>query len=87
MPQFPDVPTSKQLGMSLVLDQFRTVVAKVGIPQDRLKVLTERMREAASSPAYVKFLEEQWADPKSVLVGAEALNYVRSEIDLLKKLK
>ncbi len=85
--QFPNVPTTKALGMDLVLDQFRTVMVKAGTPATPLKVLTEKVAEAAKSPEYVKFLHDQWADPKSVLIGDAALGYVRQQIEALKKLK
>jgi putative tricarboxylic transport membrane protein len=87
LPQFPTVPTTKQLGMDLVLDQYRTVMAKAGTPAELVKVLREKVAEATKQPEYTKFLEDQWADPKSVLVGDAALGYVRDQIEALKKLR
>lgn len=82
--QFPDVKTSKDIGMDLVLDQFRTVVAKAGTPPERLKLLFDKVAEATAQDEYKKFLEAQWADPKSVVVGPEARAYIQREIDALK---
>ena len=87
LPQFPNVPTTKQLGMALVLDQFRTVMAKAGTPPEQMKILREKVAEAAKQPEYAKFLEDQWADPNSVLVGDAALRYVQVQVEALKKLR
>lgn len=85
--QFPDVPTTKKLGMNLVLDQFRTITVKAGTRPEQVKLLTDKVSEAAARPEYVKFLNELWADPKSVMVGDAALKYVREQIAALKSLK
>lgn len=84
--QFPDVTIGKEIGLSLVLDQFRTVVAKAGTPPDRLKLLVDKVSEATRSDEYRKFLENQWADPKSVVVGTAARDYIQREVDALKPL-
>jgi tripartite-type tricarboxylate transporter receptor subunit TctC len=83
--QFPDVTTTKDLGVNLVLDQFRTVVAKAGTPPERLKLLFEKVAEATKSEEYKSFLDKQWADPKSVVVGPAAREYIQREVDALKK--
>ena len=85
--QFPNVPTTKSIGMNLVLDQFRTIMAKAGTPPGPYKMLTEKVTETTKSPEYAKFLQDQWADPKSVLVGDAAVRYIREQIEALKKLK
>jgi putative tricarboxylic transport membrane protein len=85
--QFPKVTTTKQLGINLVLDQYRTVMVKAGTPPEQLKKLMETVRQAAASQDYAKFLESIWADPNSVIVGGEALKYVSDQIEALKKIK
>ncbi len=87
VPQFPKVTTTKQLGMDLVLDQFRTVMAKAGTSAEQMNFLREKVVEATKQPEYAKFLEDQWADPKSVLIGDAALGYARDQIEALKKLR
>lgn len=83
---FGDVTTTKDLGMNLVLDQFRTLMAKAGTPSNRLKLLQERTAKVGSSAEYAKFLEEAWADPKSVIVGDAAKAYVAEQIQTLKSI-
>lgn len=85
--QHPAVPTTKDIGMTLVLDQFRTIMVKAGTPPDRLKILSEKVAQAARDPEYAKFLDKQWADPKSVRVGDAALKYIERQIADLKRLK
>jgi len=85
--QFPNVPTTKKLGMNLVLDQFRTIMVKAGTPPAEVKLLTDKAREASASPEYAKFLSDLWADPKSVKVGDAALKYVQDQVTALKALK
>jgi tripartite-type tricarboxylate transporter receptor subunit TctC len=85
--QFPNVTTTKELGMDLVLDQFRTVMVKAGTPADRVKLLSEKVDEVTRSPEYAKFLADQWADPKSVRVGDAGTTYIGKQIEALKKFK
>ncbi len=81
---FTDVTTTQDLGMDLVLDQFRTVMAKAGTPADRLKLLQEKTAEAGKSDEFVKFLEQNWADPNSLVVGDAATAYIKDQIESLK---
>lgn len=83
---FVDVPTTRDLGMNLVLDQFRTLMAKAGTPPDRLKLLQDQTSKAGRSGDYVKFLDEAWADPNSVIVGDAAKAYIADQIQALKSI-
>lgn len=85
--QFPSVATTKSIGMSLVLDQFRIVMSKAGIPADHMSLLAAKVADAAKTPEYKAFLEKQWADPKSVVVGPGALTYIENQIKALKALR
>lgn len=83
---FEKIQTSKDVGLDLVVDQFRTLTIKAGTPPDRVKLLAEKIAKATASDEYKKFLVDQWADPKSVLVGDAAVSYISSEIEALAKL-
>ena len=83
---FTDVPITKDLGMDLVLDQFRTVMIKAGTPPDRLKLLRDRVAKVGASKEYSTFLAQWWADPNSVIVGEKAMAYVADQITSLKKI-
>jgi tripartite-type tricarboxylate transporter receptor subunit TctC len=83
---FTDVPTTQDIGMDLVLDQFRTVMAKGGTPADRLKLLQDRVAKVGAGSEYMAFLKDGWADPQSVTVGDEAKAYIEDQIKTLKKI-
>jgi tripartite-type tricarboxylate transporter receptor subunit TctC len=83
---FTDVPTTKDLGMNLVLDQFRTVMAKAGTPPERLKLLQEMTLKASASKEYATFLQDAWADPNSVIVGDKAMAYIDEQIKAIKNI-
>ena len=83
---FENVQTSKDVGLDLVVDQFRTVTIKAGTPPDRVKLLADKIAKATASDEYKKYLVEQWADPKSVLLGDAAVSYITREIEALAKL-
>lgn len=81
---FTDVPTTKDLGINLVLDQFRTLMAKAGTPPERLKLLQEKTAKVGSSPEFAAFLKDAWADPKSLIVGDKAKAYIAEQIAAIK---
>ncbi len=83
---FTDIPISKELGMNLVLDQYRTLMAKAGTPPERMKLLREETAKAGGSAEFKKFLEEAWADPNSVIVGDAATAYIAEQIKTLKSI-
>jgi tripartite-type tricarboxylate transporter receptor subunit TctC len=57
-PAFPDVPSSKELGLEIFLPQFRGVVARKGTPPERIQALGEAFRKASETPGWKKFAEE-----------------------------
>jgi len=81
---FTDIPITKDLGMNLVLDQYRTLMAKAGTPPERLKLLREKVAKVGASAEYKKFLAEAWADPNSVIAGDPGMAYVADQIKILK---
>lgn len=83
---FENVQTSKDVGLDLVVDQFRTLTIKAGTPPDRVKMMADRIAKVTASDEYKKYLVEQWADPKSVLLGDAAVSYITREIEALGKL-
>ena len=83
---FENVQTSKDVGLDLVVDQFRTLTIKAGTPPDRVKLLADKIAKATASAEYKKYLVEQWADPKSVLLGDVAVSYITREIEALGQL-
>jgi tripartite-type tricarboxylate transporter receptor subunit TctC len=69
-----------------VLDQFRTLMAKAGTPPERMKLLQEKTAKIGASQEYKTFLDDVWADPKSLIVGDEARAYIADQIQILKSI-
>jgi tripartite-type tricarboxylate transporter receptor subunit TctC len=52
----PEVPTAKELGYDLVLDQRRIIAAPKDVPEDVVKTLAEAIHKAEESKEYQDFL-------------------------------
>ena len=83
---FEKIETSKDVGINLISDQFRTLTIKAGTPADRVKLLANKIAKVTATDEYKKFLADQWADAQSVLVGDKAVAYIKGEIETLEKL-
>jgi len=85
-PAFPDVPCSLELGYDIFLPQFRSIVAKKGVPTDRVKVLAEAFRKALDTPEWKKFGQDQYLDPDSYLGAEKFPAWVASEVETMRNL-
>jgi tripartite-type tricarboxylate transporter receptor subunit TctC len=85
-PAFPDVPTSKELGLEITLPQFRGIVTKKGTPPERVKVLADAIKKAMDTPQYKKFAEEWYMSPDSYMGPETFGKWVAGEIDTLDRL-
>lgn len=84
-PAFPDVPASVELGYDIQLPQFRGIVAKKGVPADRVKILSEAVRKAMETPAYKKFAEEWYMPPDSYMGYEQFGPWVRGQVSLIDR--
>jgi tripartite-type tricarboxylate transporter receptor subunit TctC len=84
-PAFPDVPASVELGYDIQLPQFRGIVAKKGVPADRVKILSEAVRKAMETPAYKKFAEEWYMPPDSYMGHEQFGPWVRGQVSLIDR--
>jgi tripartite-type tricarboxylate transporter receptor subunit TctC len=66
-PAYPDIPTSVELGFDVTLPQFRSIVAKKGVPADRVKILAEAFHKATETPEWQKFAKDQYLAPDSFM--------------------
>jgi tripartite-type tricarboxylate transporter receptor subunit TctC len=83
-PAFPDIPCSKDLGFDLTLPQFRGVVAKKGVPAERIKILADAFKTAMETPEWKNFSKEQYADPESYLGSDPFRAWVTSEVEAMR---
>jgi tripartite-type tricarboxylate transporter receptor subunit TctC len=81
---FPDVPCAKELGYDLFLPQFRGIVAKKGVPADRIKILADAMQKAMDTPEWKKFSEDQDAQDDSYMGTEQFTKWVVNEENTIR---
>jgi tripartite-type tricarboxylate transporter receptor subunit TctC len=83
---FPDIPSSKEVGLDVFLPQFRAVVVKAGTDPKRVQVLADALANAAKDPEYAAFLKDSLARPDSFIPANEAGKFLDQELESMKKL-
>lgn len=79
-PTLPDVPTLKERGLDVELDNWRGVVAPKGISAEQERALEQALLEMTRSPKWRETLaEEGWGD--ATLGGPEFETFLRAEQD------
>lgn len=82
---FPDVPCSRELGLDITLPQFRSIVAKKGVPADRVKILADAFKKAMDTPEWKKFATEQYLDPESYMGPEKFAIWIAEEVETLRQ--
>jgi tripartite-type tricarboxylate transporter receptor subunit TctC len=85
-PAFPDVPTSREIGVELTLPQFRGIVTRKGVPADRVKTLADAFQKALESPQWKKFSEDWYMSPESYQGPEQFGRWVAGEVAVLEQL-
>jgi tripartite-type tricarboxylate transporter receptor subunit TctC len=85
-PAFPDVPTTKELGIDITLPQFRGIVARKGTPPERVQAMADAFRKAMETPQWKKFAEEWYFAPDSYMGPDRFGKWVAGEVDTLDRL-
>ena len=85
-PNFPDVPTSVELGHKVTLPQFRAIVVKSGTDPKVVKTLADALAEAVKDPEYVAYLKDQYADADSFVPAANTKAFLDNELKAMKQL-
>jgi tripartite-type tricarboxylate transporter receptor subunit TctC len=78
IPQFANVPVSKELGYDVTLPQFRSIVVKAGTDPARVKILADALAKVAQNPEFKAYLEQQYADPDSYVPMDKARSFMDS---------
>jgi tripartite-type tricarboxylate transporter receptor subunit TctC len=60
---FPDVPTAKEAGLDLVLDQWRGIVAPPGTPDNIVQALHDIFKKCVEDPEFIAKMKELNATP------------------------
>jgi tripartite-type tricarboxylate transporter receptor subunit TctC len=85
-PAFPDVPSSKELGLDITLPQFRGIVTRKGTPPDRVQALADAFRKAMDTPQWKAFAESWYFRPDSYMGPDQFGKWVAGEVALLDQL-
>ena len=85
-PAFPDVPSSKELGLDVTLPQFRGLVTRKGAPPERVKALADAFTRAMQTPQWKKFADEWYMSPDSVMTHEQFGPWIASEAATLERL-
>ncbi len=83
-PAFPDIPCSVEMGFDITLPQFRSIVAKKGVPADRVKILADAFKKAMETPEWKKFADEQYLDPESFMGPDKYGAWINSEVETMR---
>ena len=75
MAEFPDIPASGELGYTVSLPQFRSIVVRAGTPAAAVKFLSDALTKIAATDEYKTFLKDSYADPNSFLPAESARTF------------
>lgn len=84
-PAFKDVPSSKELGYSIVINQFRAVMMRAGTDAARVKVISDALAKAAATDDYKAYLKDQYADAASFIPAAGAMAFLKGELGKMQQ--
>lgn len=84
IPQFANVPTSKEAGYGPGLWQFRAIVIKAGTEPSQIRTLANALAQVAGTPEFKKFLETELSSDSVFLSGKEATAFLHAELESMK---
>lgn len=65
-PLLPDLPTAREKGIDVVVDQMRFIVVPPRVPDTVAKVLADAFAEAVRSPEYEKFITDNYIERREL---------------------
>jgi len=84
-PAFSNVPTGKELGHDIIINQFRAVVMKAGTDAARVKAVSDALAKVAGTDDYKAWLKDQFAEAGSFVPAAGAAAFMKGELDAMRK--
>jgi tripartite-type tricarboxylate transporter receptor subunit TctC len=85
LPEFPDIPCSREKGFEIFLPEYRGVVAKAGTPEADIKVLSDAFGAITKTPEYQKFAKEQLLAGDSYAPAGVFKQFLAEETESLTK--
>ena len=84
-PAFSNVPTGKELGHDIIINQFRAVVMKAGTDAARVKAVSDALATVAGTDDYKAWLKDQFAEAGSFVPATGAAAFMKGELDAMRK--
>jgi tripartite-type tricarboxylate transporter receptor subunit TctC len=85
IPEFKDVPTSKELGYDVTLPQFRAIVVKAGTDPQRVKTISDALARVYADKEYTEFLRMSLASEDSYVPAKDASAFMQGEFETVRK--
>jgi len=85
IPEYKDVPTSKELGFEVTLPQFRAIVVKAGTDPQRVKTISDALARDYSDKEYAEFLKTSLASDDSFVAAKDARAFMQGEFEAVRK--
>lgn len=85
MDAFKDTPASGELGYTVSLPQFRSIVVRAGTPAAHVTALSDALAKVAATDEFKTFLKDSYADPDSFLPASKSADFLKTQFDDMKK--
>lgn len=85
-PEFGNVPVSAEFGYEILLPQFRAILVRSGTDPGRIQRFVEALEAFSKSPEFAAYLREQLAAPDSFIPSRSAQEFLRGELDAMRKI-
>ena len=82
-PLLPELPTMKEKGFDIVVDQMRFIAVPPKVPDDVAGVLANAFKEAAKTPEHEKFLKDNYIERRE-MPGPELTKQIQADGDRYK---
>jgi len=84
-PAYQDAPTGKEVGHTIIINQFRSIVMKAGTDPARVKAVSDALATAAATDDYKAWLKDQYAEESSFIPAAGAVAFMKQELEIMRK--
>lgn len=84
-PAYKDVPTGRELGHDIVINQFRSIVLKAGTDAARVRAVSDALAKIAATDDYRDWLKDQYAEAESFIPAAGAAEFMKKELETMRK--
>jgi tripartite-type tricarboxylate transporter receptor subunit TctC len=84
-PSYANVPAGKEVGHTIVINQFRSITMKAGTAAARVKAVSNALAKVAGTQDYRAWLKDQYAEEGSFIGADGAPAFMRRELAVMRK--